>query len=122
MNSRVVAGADNVTFPTGRSSTWRELTDRFPGRYHDGMVRRRDLLTLAERQSAGLKFRELCFLAEAVGYRLDRQVGSHLIYWHPTRPDVPRLNLQRGSSGDAKPYQVRQVLRIVREYGLEVEE
>ena len=31
----------------------------------------------------------------------------------------PRINLQRGS-GHAKPYQVRQVRRVILQYGLEV--
>ena len=86
------------------------------------MVRRDKLLQVAQQRPAGLKFRELCSLVEAVGYQLDRQEGSHLIYWHPLRRDAPRLNLQEGRSSSAKPYQVRQVLRIIEDYGLEVGE
>lgn len=86
------------------------------------MVRRHKLLDLAKQRPGSLKFRELCALVEAVGFRLDRQKGSHRIYWFPGRRDVDRLNLQKGESGVAKPYQVRQVLKIIEEYGLEVVE
>ena len=84
------------------------------------MVRRGKLLDTARRSPAGLKFRDLCSLAEAAGFVLDRQAGSHLIYRHATRADVPRLNLQEGKSGAAKPYQVQQVLDTLNLYGLEV--
>lgn len=41
-----------------------------------------------------------------------RVVGSHHIFKTPWRGD-PRINLQ-GDKGNAKPYQVRQVLRCLR--------
>ena len=52
-------------------------------------------------------FGDLCRLAEAFGFRLSRVRGSHHIYEHR---DVPvRLNLQDWR-GQAKPYQIRQLL------------
>ena len=61
-----------------------------------------------------LRFEELCHLLQAKGFRM-RFHGSHHIF---TRPGVrERLNLQRDGS-QAKPYQVRQVRRILATYGL----
>jgi predicted RNA binding protein YcfA (HicA-like mRNA interferase family) len=61
----------------------------------------------------------LCTVAKAFGYRHDRTTGSHQIFVHPlaTRP----LNLQN-VGGQAKPYQVRQLLRDVEEFSLKMKE
>jgi len=58
---------------------------------------------------------------EHVGYVERRRAGSHRIYRHATRPELPIINLQAGSAGKAKPYQVRQVLAIIETYELEVD-
>jgi predicted RNA binding protein YcfA (HicA-like mRNA interferase family) len=62
-----------------------------------------------------LRFAELCRLAEAFGYTLDRINGSHHLFVHPkaTRP----LNFQE-VGGKAKPYQVKQFLRDIEEFNL----
>lgn len=39
--------------------------------------------------------------------------GSHYIFKTPWQGD-PRINLQKGKGNNAKPYQVRQVLRALR--------
>lgn len=58
-------------------------------------------------------------LVEAFGFRLSRARGSHHIFVHP---DVRELvNLQE-VKGEAKPYQVRQFLKLVERYNLELEE
>ena len=58
-------------------------------------------------------------LVEAFGFELRRVSGSHHIFVHP---DVPELvNLQE-VDGEAKPYQVRQFLRLVERYALTLEE
>jgi predicted RNA binding protein YcfA (HicA-like mRNA interferase family) len=58
-------------------------------------------------------------LVEAFGFRHVRTTGSHLLFSHPKISD--RLNLQP-RDGDAKPYQVRQFLRLVEEYNLRMED
>lgn len=65
------------------------------------------------------RFADLCHLAEAFGYALDRVSGSHHIFVHPqaTRP----LNLQN-DKGKAKPYQVKQFLRDIEEFQLTMRE
>lgn len=45
-----------------------------------------------------------------------RTSGSHHIFSHPDVPEL--LNLQE-VAGEAKPYQVRQLLRLVERYNLE---
>ena len=54
----------------------------------------------------------------ALGFGLQRVSGSHHIFIHP---DVPEpVNLQ-DVGGQAKPYQVRQVVRLAERYDLRVE-
>jgi hypothetical protein len=67
---------------------------------------------------ANVRFADFCQVVEAFGYRRDRVRGSHHIYWHPrvTRP----LSLQP-VRGQAKPYQIRQFLGAVEEFGLTME-
>ncbi len=53
--------------------------------------------------------------AVAGSFELDRVTGSHHIYAHPDL--AVNLNLQ-DVGGDAKPYQVRQFLRLLERYDL----
>jgi len=63
---------------------------------------------------ANIRFEELCQLLQAKGFRM-RVSGSHHIF---TRSGVmERINIQREGS-KAKPYQVRQVRRILAQYKL----
>jgi hypothetical protein len=48
-----------------------------------------------------------------------RTEGSHRIYLHPTIPEL--VNLQ-DVGGQAKPYQIRQVLRLIERYNLKLED
>ena len=62
-------------------------------------------------------FYELCRLAEAFGFRLMRTGGSHHIYQHP---DVAgNLNLQPDGK-EAKPYQVKQFLALIKAHNLHI--
>jgi predicted RNA binding protein YcfA (HicA-like mRNA interferase family) len=58
-------------------------------------------------------------LVEAFGFELLRVSGSHHIFGHPDFPE--QLNLQE-EGGQAKPYQIRQFLRLVERYALTLEE
>ena len=63
---------------------------------------------------ADIRFEEILHLLQAKGFRM-RNSGSHHIF---TRPGIlERINLQREGS-KAKPYQVRQVRKILAEYRL----
>ena len=61
----------------------------------------------------------LVSVAEAFGFELHRSEGSHRIYKHERVPGL--LNLQ-DRKGEAKPYQVRQFLKMVEAYGLQLPE
>lgn len=69
---------------------------------------------LRGQSDANLRFDEVCHLLQAKGFRM-RISGSHHIF---TKPGVTeRINLQREGS-KAKPYQVRQVRKILANYKL----
>jgi len=58
-------------------------------------------------------------LVEGFGFVLSRVRGSHHIFSHAGIPEL--INLQ-DARGEAKPYQIRQFLRIVERYNLRLEE
>jgi predicted RNA binding protein YcfA (HicA-like mRNA interferase family) len=78
-----------------------------------------EILEQARRSPANVRFSDLRRLVEALGYTLRRQKGSHHVFTHGTRPTMPMINLQ-SEGATAKPYQVRQVLRLIEENNLEV--
>ena len=63
-------------------------------------------------------FADLRSLVEDLGFELRRVSGSHHIFAHPDIPEL--LNLQ-DAQGQAKPYQVRQLLRLIERYDLKLE-
>jgi len=83
------------------------------------MDRKRLLRRLSQGAVNNVHFGDLVDLAESLGFRLARASGSHYIYSHPAIPEM--LNVQ-DVSGEAKPYQIRQLLRLVERYNLEVRE
>ena len=69
--------------------------------------------------SKNIRFEDMQRLLEAYGFSLERISGSHHIFVHP---DIPELvNLQR-VGGEAKPYQMKQVLKLVETYNLKLGE
>jgi predicted RNA binding protein YcfA (HicA-like mRNA interferase family) len=78
-----------------------------------------EILEQARRSPANVRFGDLRRLVEAIGYVFRRQKGSHHVFTHATRPGLPMVNLQ-SDGAKAKPYQVRQVLRLIDEHTLEV--
>jgi predicted RNA binding protein YcfA (HicA-like mRNA interferase family) len=60
-------------------------------------------------------FSDFCRLLEALGFSMIRTSGSHHIYGHRHIPEL--INVQE-VGGEAKPYQIRQVLRLVERYNL----
>ena len=69
---------------------------------------------LDERSAANVRFSDLCALLRRLGFD-ERIRGGHHVF---RKPGVERINLQRFGS-DAKPYQVRQVRRVILQYQLE---
>jgi predicted RNA binding protein YcfA (HicA-like mRNA interferase family) len=58
-------------------------------------------------------------MVEGFGFRLVRTSGSHHIFAHP---DVAELVNLQDVKGEAKPYQIRQFLRLVEKYNLKLED
>jgi predicted RNA binding protein YcfA (HicA-like mRNA interferase family) len=58
-------------------------------------------------------------LVEGFGFKLARVSGSHHIFTHPEISEL--INLQE-VKGQIKPYQIRQVLRLVERYNLKLED
>jgi predicted RNA binding protein YcfA (HicA-like mRNA interferase family) len=81
--------------------------------------RRRRLLQRLLSGSENIRFTEAVACAEAFGFRLSRIHGSHHIYIHPNVPEL--LNLQN-VHGQAKPYQIKQLLRLIERYNLAMED
>ena len=73
------------------------------------------LYQLARNSPSGLRFSDLCRLAEAFGFVLQRQKGSHRIYVHDGLRQIMNFQEDRGS---AKAYQVRQLLDCIDRNGL----
>ena len=80
-------------------------------------MRRRSRLMrriLSGRSDANIRFRDLCALLRRLGFDEHIRGGHHTF----RKPGVERIGLQRIGS-DAKPYQVRQVRRVILRYELE---
>ena len=69
--------------------------------------------------SRNIRFHEMVSLVEAFGFHLSRVSGSHHIFSHPQVKEL--VNLQE-VDGKAKPYQIRQFLKIVERYNLQLGE
>jgi predicted RNA binding protein YcfA (HicA-like mRNA interferase family) len=76
----------------------------------------RTLLTRLARGAVGnVAFGDLCNLAEGLGFKLRRVRGSHHVFTHP---DIPQLINLQSVRRQAKPYQIRQLMRLVERYDL----
>lgn len=80
----------------------------------------RKLLARISASQTNVWFGDLVRLAVALGFVHDRTRGSHQIYIHAKIPQA-QLNLQP-DGGQAKPYQVKQLLKLVEEYNLQLDE
>ena len=82
-------------------------------------MNRRKILQKILAGSKNIRFSDMVNLVEGFGFILSRTDGSHHIF---SRPDVPELvNLQK-IKGQAKPYQMRQFLKLVEKHDLNLEE
>ncbi len=78
------------------------------------MNRRKTLERLLTTQ-ANVRFSDFVSVLEGFEFHLLRQSGSHRIYTH--RQTGVLINLQE-VQGEAKPYQIRQFLKLVERYNL----
>jgi predicted RNA binding protein YcfA (HicA-like mRNA interferase family) len=84
------------------------------------MSRKNKLYQKAKASPKNLKFKELCLLATYAGFKFRRQPGGHHIYRHSIYKQMDMLNFQpaKDDSSKAKPYQVKQLVNYIDEYGL----
>jgi predicted RNA binding protein YcfA (HicA-like mRNA interferase family) len=82
-------------------------------------MKRRKLLQKALSSPKNVRFNQMVMLVEAFDFRLSRVKGSHHIFVHPKVQEL--VNLQN-VGGKAKPYQIRQFLRLVERYNLTMED
>lgn len=75
------------------------------------MTRLQKLYMRVASAPASARFEDVVHLAEAVGFVLVRQHGSHRVFRHVDKPDL-RLTLQP-LGGQGKEYQVRDLLRKI---------
>lgn len=83
------------------------------------MNERKLLRRLAGGAVANVAFDDLCRLVEALGFAQRRVSGSHHVFVHERIREL--INLQ-SIEGQAKPYQVRQLVRLVERYDLKLED
>ena len=69
--------------------------------------------------SKNVRFTDMVGLVEAFGFRLARISGSHHIFVHPSITEL--VNLQN-VNGQAKPYQIRQFLKLMEKSDLKLED
>ncbi|MCC6126339.1 MAG: type II toxin-antitoxin system HicA family toxin [Pirellulales bacterium] len=82
------------------------------------MNRNKLLKKLSAGNLSNVTFNDLVNLAKGFDFQLDRISGSHHIITHSAIPEL--LNLQE-VNGKAKPYQIRQFLRLIERHNLRLE-
>jgi len=65
--------------------------------------------------TAEVRFARLCKIAEAFGFQTRKGSGSHRVYYRDGIWEI--LNFQ-DDGGWAKPYQVRQFIKLIEKYDL----
>ncbi len=84
------------------------------------MARPRKLLVRILAGSRNIRFGDFAGLIEAFGFTRERITGSHHIFSHP---DVAQaIAAQSDRNGQAKPYQIRQFIRLVEKYNLKLQD
>ena len=78
-------------------------------------MRKRQLYEEIKRNPKNILFQRICQVAVAFGFKMRKGKGSHHIF---TRPGVEELLNFQNVSGKAKPYQVKQLIKIIEKYGL----
>ena len=83
------------------------------------MNRRRLLKRLSQGALRNVAFGDMINLVEGFGFKQSRVTGSHHIFAHPAIQEL--VNLQE-VKGEAKPYQIRQFLRLIERNNLKLED
>jgi len=84
------------------------------------MVKKSKILKKILAGSKNVRFAEFTALVEGFGFKLERISGSHHIFSHPQVPQA--VSVQPDQNGKAKPYQMKQFIKLVEKYDLELNE
>jgi predicted RNA binding protein YcfA (HicA-like mRNA interferase family) len=79
------------------------------------MTYRSRLLESLKKNPKNIRFNKLCKIAEEFGFKFRGGKGSHRIYVKKGIKEM--LNFQN-VHGKAKPYQVRQLIKVIEKYNL----
>ena len=82
-------------------------------------MNRRKLLKKIMGGSKNIRFADMVNLVRGFGFELSRTEGSHHIFF---RTNIPELVNLQNVKGQAKPYQMRQFLRLVEKHNLKLED
>lgn len=82
-------------------------------------MKKRKILRKILNNPQNVRFDEVVALVETFGFKFSRVSGSHHIFTHPDIKEI--VNLQN-VGGQAKSYQVRQFLKLIEKYDLELNE
>jgi len=80
--------------------------------------RRKLLKRLSEGAVQNVTFSDFRNLVEGFGFVLRRRNGSHHVF---ARPGIAEMVNLQNVAGQAKPYQIRQFLRLVERYNMALE-
>lgn len=81
------------------------------------MTKKNKLFEKIKNAPENVRFEDICTLAEMAGFVFKKTRGSHRTYRHAGVIEL--LNFQ-DDNDKAKPYQVRQLLKIIEAYELEL--
>lgn len=73
------------------------------------------LFRIIENNPIDVRYLDVCKLAEMVDFKFKGGKGSHRVYGH--EGIIEMLNFQN-VHGKAKPYQVRQLIKLINKYNL----
>ncbi len=76
---------------------------------------KREIYERLKRAPANVKFEQICKNAIAFGFIYKGAHGSHRIF---VRPGIKEMLNFQNVRGTAKPYQVRQFIKVIEKYGL----
>jgi predicted RNA binding protein YcfA (HicA-like mRNA interferase family) len=80
------------------------------------MVKKQKLFEKMINSPKNIRFEEFILLLEAFGFVQNRVRGSHHIFVHDDIIEI--LSIQSNENGKAKPYQIRQFIRLIEQYAL----
>lgn len=79
------------------------------------MTRRQKLVEKIKNNPAGVRFQEICRLAEQLGFSKRGGKGSHIVY---EKDGVEEILTFQDRKGMATPYQVKRLLAVIEKYRL----